>query len=58
MKIKEGLDIKTYQDYEEHKREIFDIISDTLDLIMEEITDKNPTFLISDYNKLVDIHDL
>ena len=58
MEIKEGLEIKTYQDYKKHQLEIFNIISDTVDLAIKEIANKKPTFLIPDYDKLVDIHDL
>jgi len=58
MKIKEGLEIKTYQDYKKHQIEIFNIISDVIDLAIKETADKNPTFLIPDYDKLVNIHDL
>ena len=58
MKIREDLNIKTYKDFKKHQHEIFDIISETMELIIEETTKKNPTFLIKDYDKLPTLGDL
>ena len=58
MQIKEGLEIKNYKDFQKNKVEIFNIISDTVDLIIKETATKNPTFLIPNYNNMVDIQDL
>lgn len=58
MQIKEGLEINNYKDFKRHKKEIFDIISDTMDLVLEEAAQRNPTFLINDYDKLVSFNDI
>lgn len=58
MKLTDKFEIKNYKDYQKHKQEIFNILSDTLDLIIEEAAQKNPTFLINDYDKMVSINDL
>ena len=58
MQIKEGLEIKNYRNYQKHKQEIFNIISDTLDSVLKEAIQKNPTFIIKDYDKMVNINDL
>ena len=51
MKIKEGLEIKTYKDYQEHKHEIFDIIEKTLDLAMKDFQKKNASYLWEEFLK-------
>ena len=58
MQIKEGLEINNYKDFQKYKCEIFNIIEDTLNLIFKEIEQKNSTFLIKDYDKLVSFNDI
>lgn len=56
--IKEGLEINNYQDYLANQYTIFKTIEEATDLMFEEMTEKNPTFLIKDYDKMVSIKDL
>ena len=51
MQIKEGLEIKTYKDYQKHKYEIFDIIEKTIDLAMEDFQKKNASYLWEEFLK-------
>lgn len=51
MQIKEGLEIKTYEDYQEHKHEIFDIIEETIDLAMKDFQKKNASYLWEEFLK-------
>lgn len=51
--IKEGLEINNYRDYLANQHTIFKIIEGAMDLVVKEMAEKNPTFLIKDYDKLV-----
>ena len=56
--IKEGLEINNYRDYLANQCTIFKIIEEVTDLMVEEMAEKNPTFLIKDYDKMANIKDL
>ena len=51
MQIKEGLEIKTYEDYQKHKHEIFNIIEETIDLAMKDFQKKNASYLWEEFLK-------
>lgn len=56
--IREDLKIETYKDFQKNKYEIFNILSETMDLILQETAEKNPKFLLPfDIDSLVDIKD-
>ena len=54
MQIKEGLEINNYRDFLEKKIVCFKLIEGVMDLMVKEMAEKNPTFLIKDYDKLID----
>ena len=56
--IKEGLEINNYRDYLANQYTIFKTIEGAMDLMIEEMAEKNPTFLIKDYDKMANIKDL
>ena len=58
MELKEGLKINNYRDLLENKIVCFELIEGVMDRIIEETAQKNPTFLIKDYDKMVNINDL
>lgn len=54
MELKEGLEIKNYKDFLENKVVCFKLIEGVMDLMVKEMVEKNPTFTIPDYDKLID----
>jgi len=54
MNISDKFEINNYKDYQEHKKEIFDIIEEVMSMSIKEMAEKNPTFLIPHYDSLIE----
>ena len=57
MQLSDNFEIKCYKDFLENQTEVFRLIEDVMEEAVKDMAKRNPTFLISHYNEMVNINE-